>query len=115
MAAAPGPSRTSGTRGTGAAVSGVRAGGLRPTRDTKAAGRENNANSATKASFSDLDSGKRVSVILTGYQGHLLVDPGFFLFHVGYKLLILQGLLQPLTPSYRTHRTPAISIFQFQF
>lgn len=58
-----------------------------------------------RASFSDLDSGKRVSVVLAGYKRHLLVDPRFFLFHIGHKLLILQGLLQPLAPDYRTHHS----------
>lgn len=50
------------------------------------------------AGSADLDSSQCVSVVLTGHQGHLLIDPGFLLFHVGHKLLVLQGLLQPLAP-----------------
>lgn len=42
--------------------------------------------------FSDLDGSQSVSIIFTGHQGHFLIDPGFFFFHVGYKLLIFQGL-----------------------
>lgn len=44
-------------------------------------------------SFPDLDSSKSVSIVFAGHQSHLLIDPSLLLFHVGYKLLILQGLL----------------------
>ena len=44
-------------------------------------------------SLPDLDGSKSVSVIFTGHQSHFLVDPSLFLFYIGYKLLILQGLL----------------------
>ena len=42
------------------------------------------------APVSDLDGSKSVSIIFTGHQGNLLIDPGFLLLHIGYKLLIFQ-------------------------
>lgn len=46
-----------------------------------------------------LDSSKCVSIILTGYQCHFLVDPCLLFLNICYKLLVLQGLLQTLPPS----------------
>lgn len=47
-----------------------------------------------------LDSSKCVSIILTGYQCHFLVDPCFLFLNICYKLLVLQGLLQTLPPAW---------------
>lgn len=47
-----------------------------------------------------LDSSKCVSIILTGYQCHFLVDPCLLFLNICYKLLVLQGLLQTLPPAW---------------
>lgn len=47
-----------------------------------------------------LDSSKCVSIILTGYQCHFLIDPCFLFLNICYKLLVLQRLLQTLPPAW---------------
>lgn len=63
-----------------------------------------------QGSGTHLHCSQRVSVVLTGHQVQLLVDPSFFLLHVSHELLVLQGLFQPLAPGHTQpglHLSPA--------